>query len=153
MSNSKLEETKRNFALDLRNLRKQRGISLDVIIAETKIIKTVLEDFEINCLHRNKRFNKVYLHSLVRAYAKALDLDVHQILVALDLALEGKYKGQLNPEYQYREKQKLEKQKISEEEEKKTVKPDQSPTKKSAKTKEPSKGASPPKSDKRTSGG
>ncbi len=138
MSNSKLEQAKRKYAEDLRTLRKQKGVSLDAICTETKVIKTVLEEFEINCLHRNIRFNKVYLYSLVRSYAKIAGLDGDRIIDALDMALDGSYDGRLSPDYKPKEK---------------PGKPAESSTKKSAKTSEPSKGASPPKVDKRTRGG
>ncbi len=138
MSNSKLEQAKRKYAEDLRTLRKQKGVSLDAICAETKVIKTVLEEFEINCLHRNTRFNKVYLYSLVRSYAKITGLDSDQILGALGMALDGSYDGRLSPDHKPKEK---------------PAKPEEPSTKKSAKTKAPNKGASPPKADKRTRGG
>lgn len=138
MSNSKLEQAKRKYAEDLRTLRKQKGVSLDAICTETKVIKTVLEEFEINCLHRNNRFNKVYLYSLVGSYAKIVGLDGDQILSALDMALDGSYDGRLSPDYKPKEK---------------PAKLAESSTKKSANTSEPNKGASPPKADKRTRGG
>ncbi len=135
MSNSKVEQAKRKYTEDLRTLRKQKGVSLDAICTETKVIKTVLEEFEINCLHRNTRFNKVYLYSLVRSYAKVTGLDDDRILGALDMALDGSYDGRLSPDYKPKEK------------------PAESSNKKSAKTSEPSKGASPRKVDKRKRGG
>ncbi len=148
---SKLEQSKRQYAQDLRTLRKYRGVSLETISTETRIIKTVLEEFEINCLHQNSRFNKVYLCSLCRAYARVAGLDVDQVVSALEMALEGKYDGSLDPNYKPEEKSPKPSTKGSS---KSSSKPASKPSaKKSASTNAPSKGASPPKSDKRTRGG
>ncbi len=148
---SKLEQSKRQYAQDLRTLRKYRGVSLETISTETRIIKTVLEEFEINCLHQNSRFNKVYLCSLCRAYARVAGLDVDQVVSALEMALEGKYDGSLDPNYKPEEKSSKPSSKGSS---KSSSKPASKPSaKKSASTSAPSKGASPPKSDKRTRGG
>ncbi len=148
---SKLEQSKRQYAQDLRTLRKYRGVSLETISTETRIIKTVLEEFEINCLHQNSRFNKVYLCSLCRAYARVAGLDVDQVVSALEMALEGKYDGSLDPNYKPEEKSSKPSSKGSS---KSSSKPASKPSaKKSASTSAPSKGASPPKPDKRTRGG
>lgn len=148
---SKLEQSKRQYAQDLRTLRKYRGVSLETISTETRIIKTVLEEFEINCLHQNSRFNKVYLCSLCRAYARVAGLDVDQVVSALEMALEGKYDGSLDPNYKPEEKSSKPSSKGSS---KSSSKPASKPSaKKSASTSAPSKGASSPKPDKRTRGG
>ncbi len=156
---SKLEQSKRQYAQDLRTLRKYRGVSLETISTETRIIKTVLEEFEINCLHQNSRFNKVYLCSLCRAYARVAGLDVDQVVSALEMALEGKYDGRLDPNYKAEEKSSKTSSKGSSKpsskgSSKSSSKPVSKPSaKKSASTSAPSKGASPPKPDKRTRGG
>ncbi len=148
---SKLEQSKHQYAQDLRTLRKYRGVSLETISTETRIIKTVLEEFESNCLHQNIRFNKVYLCSLCRAYARVAGLDVDQVVSALEMALEGKYDGSLDPNYKPEEKSSKPSSKGSS---KPSSKPASKPSaKKSASTSAPSKGASPPKPDKRTRGG
>jgi len=136
---NKFEQTRSRYASDLRILRKLQNVSLETVHMETRIIKTVLQDYEKNCLLNNSNFARVYLHSLTEAYAKAVGLDVDQILNALEMALDGTYDGRLNPDYRPQEESPSEPVSIS--------------PKESASTKEPKSGASSPSEDKVTDGG
>ena len=136
MSKGKYEQARCKYAQDLRTLRERRGVSLETVYAETRIIKSVLNDYEKNCLYNNSNFHRIYLRSLTRAYAKVVDLDVDQVLNALEMALDGTYDGRLDPNHQ--------------EPEEPSVKV---PAKKSANTRAPRRGASSSKKDKTTDGG
>ena len=132
---NKFEKARYEYAQDLRRLRKLRGISLDTVHAETRIIKTVLKEYETNCLYNNQNFHKIYLQSMTQAYAKAVDLDVDQVLRALQMALDGTYDGSLNSNVQS------------------SVEESEPPAKESAKSKEPTNGASSSSKDESKAGG
>ena len=95
MAAGQFEEARRRYAHDLRTLRKQRGVSLETIYVETRIPKSVLQDYETSGLYHNESFHEVYLRSLTKAYALAVGLDVDRILLALGRALDGSYNGGL----------------------------------------------------------
>jgi len=95
MAAGQFEEARRRYAHDLRTLRKQRGVSLETIYVETRIPKSVLQDYETSGLYYNESFHEVYLRSLTKAYALAVGLDVDRILLALGRALDGSYNGGL----------------------------------------------------------
>jgi len=99
MQTDNLEKSREHFARDLRILRENKQVSLDTIHTETRIIKSILREFEKNCLYNNSNFQRIYLRSLTKSYASVIGLDVNKILIALDLALEGKYDGNLNPNH------------------------------------------------------
>ncbi len=99
MESDNLEKSRQQLARDLRALRENKQVSLETIHTETRIIKNVLREFEQNCLYNNSNFQIIYLRSLTRAYAKVIGLDEKMVLHALDLAIEGKYDGSLNPNY------------------------------------------------------
>ncbi|MDX1546488.1 MAG: helix-turn-helix domain-containing protein [Rhodothermales bacterium] len=84
-----------HLAQDLQRIREARGFSLDALHEETKIPLTLLRQFEETGLADHPMFNRVYLRSLVRAYAELVDLPTEAVLDALDAALSGHYDGQL----------------------------------------------------------
>ena len=100
---SKFEQARCRYAHDLRVLRESKGISLDEIHDETRIIKSVLQEFELNCLYENHSFNKIYLQSLTKKYAEVVRLDIDLVLDGLAMVLEGNYDGRLNPKYEPKE--------------------------------------------------
>ncbi len=136
MQKSKQEQARCRYAQDLRYLREQRGVSLETVYAETRIIKSVLREYEKDCLYHNSNFHRIYLRSLTGAYANVVGLDIDQVLEALDMALEGTYDGRLDPNHQVPKEA-----------------PPPPSAKKSASTREPRRGASSPKKDKTTGGG
>ena len=99
MPNDNIEKSRKQLAQDLRALREKKQVSLDTIHNETRIIKSILREFEHNCLYNNSNFQKIYLRSLTKAYVSVVGLDVNMVLKALDYAIEGKYDGSLNPNY------------------------------------------------------
>ncbi len=83
------------FVEDLKTLRLQHDVSLEAIHSSTRIPLDVLEKFETSALRDNRLFNRVYLRSLVRAYADAVGISGNHAIDALDDALEGRYDGAL----------------------------------------------------------
>ncbi len=83
------------FVEDLTALRHQQNVTLDDIRTATRIPIDVLETFEGSVLQDNKLFNRVYLRSLVRAYAGAIGLDAERATDGLEDALDGRYDGEL----------------------------------------------------------
>ncbi len=83
------------FVRDLRSLREARGVSLETIRDATRVPVDVLGTFEASALHGNRLFNRVYLRSLVRAYAGAVDYDPDRAVFCLEEALAGQYDGAL----------------------------------------------------------
>lgn len=151
---SQIDQSRCKYAQDLRTLRQKKGVSIDTIHQETQIIKTVLEEYEINCLQHNDRFNRVYLQSLTKAYSQVVGLDVEKVLEALEAALGGRYDGRLNPNYKKPVKNPA--KSTTSVKSARSVKSGRSAkqaAQESANTKAPSKGASSPKEDKQTKGG
>ncbi len=99
---NKVENSRCNFAEDLRNIRERKGISLETIHQHTRVIQIVLSEYEKNCLIHKPHFHRIYLRSLTRAYVCALDMDPDPVLEALDMALDGTYDGRLAPSYKSR---------------------------------------------------
>lgn len=87
------------FAQDLHRIRKAQGVSLEDLHEETKIPLGLLGQFEASGLFDHPMFNRVYLRSLVRTYARKVGLPIPLALDMLDRALEGKYAGELAAEY------------------------------------------------------
>lgn len=87
------------FAQDLHRIRKAQGVSLEDLHQETKIPLGLLEQFEASGLFDHPMFNRVYLRSLVRTYARKVDLPIPLALDMLDRALDGTYAGELAAEY------------------------------------------------------
>ncbi len=87
------------LADDLRRIREDRGVTLDALHEETKIPLGLLQQFEETGLFDHPMFNRVYLRSLVRAYADTVGISTEQALAALDEALTGAYQGRLAVTY------------------------------------------------------
>jgi hypothetical protein len=99
MSNVKATDAHQRFAGDLRRIRESYGTSVDDLHQSTKVPRGLIEEFEENALAGHSMFNRVYLRSLVRAYAKQLDLSPGVALRALDSAHAGEYESELADEY------------------------------------------------------
>ena len=89
----------KRFASDLHVIRQQRDVSLDAIHEATRIAIPLLKSFEDNALVDHPAFNRVYLRSLVRAYAQTIGIDIEEALQALEDALDGTYSGRLADTY------------------------------------------------------
>ena len=144
---NRLDRAKCRYAQDLRALRKIRGVSIETIHNQTRIIESVLRGYEANCLSDNSSFHRIYLRSLTRAYAQVVGLEVNQILEALDMALDGSYDGRLDPNFDPEGKPVGESVNESESE------PDSESASESASNSEPKSGASSSKRDSSTVGG
>lgn len=88
----------RRLAADLNAIRKERGISVKDVMDATRLAENVVEELEQTGLVSNPMFNRVYLRSLFRSYARAVGLEETRVLTALDEALAGAYGGSLRPE-------------------------------------------------------
>ena len=93
-----VDQAARIFASDMRAMRERREIPLSRIHEETRISADVLKEFESTGLVGNQLFNRVYLRSLVIAYARIVGTDEQRALEALEAALAGTYEGGLNDE-------------------------------------------------------
>ena len=91
--------TGQQLADDLRRIREDRNVSLDALHDETKIPVGLLQQFEDTGLFDHPMFNRVYLRSLIRAYAEMVEIPTNTALAALDQALDGSYDGLLVSEY------------------------------------------------------
>jgi len=111
-NNNNIEKSRIKLARDLRTLRERKEVSIETIHAETRIIKSLLREFETNCLFNCHNFHHIYLRSLTRAYSNAIGLDTEKVLEALTMALNGSYDGRLSPDYRP-EKESSEKSKPS----------------------------------------
>ena len=89
----------RRFASDLQRIRKKKGVSIEKLQEETKIPSGLIEAFEENGLFDHPIFNKVYLRSFVRNYARVINISPAFTLKALEEALAGSYEGRLAREY------------------------------------------------------
>lgn len=87
------------FSDDLRQIREDRGITVDEIHSETRIARTLIESFEEGALYDHPTYNRVYLRSFIKAYADAIEISRERALSALDAALEGTYQHELAQEY------------------------------------------------------
>lgn len=91
--------TGQQLADDLRRIREDRDVSLDALHDETKIPVGLLQQFEETGLFDHPMFNRVYLRSLIRAYAEMVEIPTDTALTALDQALDGSYDGLLVTRY------------------------------------------------------
>ena len=99
MSEAPSPSSGQRFAHDLHRIREDRGVSLEELHEETKIPLGLLEQFEASGLFDHPMFNRVYLRSLVRTYARKVGLPIDTALDMLDRALAGDYAGELAAEY------------------------------------------------------
>ena len=70
-------------------------MTLDSLHEATKVPLELLREFEETGLFDHPMFNRVYLRSLIRAYADTVGISPKEALSALDLALAGTYNGEL----------------------------------------------------------
>lgn len=94
-----LRDAGRRLATDLRNLQEARNIETETILEATRLPADIFERFSETALVDHPAFNRVYLRSIVASYARVLQIDEHDVLIALDDALEGKYDGALWRKY------------------------------------------------------
>lgn len=95
MAESSRATSSQRLAHDLSALREEQGISLESLHEATKIPIELLREFEKTGLHSHPMFNRVYLRSLIRAYAETIGFSTETALSALDKALDGSYDGTL----------------------------------------------------------
>ena len=89
----------KRFSEDLRRIREERDISIDDVHADTRIAKTLIESFEEGRLYDHPTYNRVYLRSFVKEYAKVVDISEDAALSGLEAALEGTYQNALADQY------------------------------------------------------
>ncbi|MFQ5572500.1 MAG: helix-turn-helix domain-containing protein [Rhodothermales bacterium] len=89
----------RKFADDLRRIREERGLTLKALHEETKIPLDLLEELEETGLFGHPMFNRVYLRSLLRAYATFIGIPIRIAHESLDEALLDNYDGRLAVEF------------------------------------------------------
>ena len=89
----------RRFASDLQRIRQKKGVSIEKLQEETKIPSGLIEAFEETGLFDHPIFNRVYLRSFVRNYARVINISPAFTLKALEEALAGNYEGRLATEY------------------------------------------------------
>lgn len=89
----------KRFSADLRQIREERGISIDEIHDDTRIARTLIKSFEEGRLYDHPTYNRVYLRSFVQAYAEAVDISPAAALAGLDAALDGSYEHDLAGKY------------------------------------------------------
>lgn len=89
------EKPGRSFATDMRLIREQRGLSPQDIYRATKLPIEIVTLFEQTGLVNHPRYNRVYLRSFVREYARVVGIREGDALEALDAALNGQYHGTL----------------------------------------------------------
>lgn len=99
MSENAAQNKGKRFADDLRRIRERRGVSIDEVHEETKIPRGLIESFEKSGLLDHPMFNRVYLRSFVRTYARVVDISPAFTLRALEEVLDGAYQGRLAEEY------------------------------------------------------
>ncbi len=87
----------RKLAADLNAIRKESGVSVKDVMDATRLAENVVEEMEITGLVSNPMFNRVYLRSIFRSYARAIGLEESSVLNALEEALGGTYDGSLRP--------------------------------------------------------
>jgi len=85
----------RRLAADLNAIRKESGVSVKDVMDATRLAENVVEEMEITGLVSNPMFNRVYLRSIFRSYARAIGLEEAPVLHALEEALGGTYDGSL----------------------------------------------------------
>lgn len=85
----------RRLAADFRQLRADRGLTLEDLHEETKIPRSLLEQFEETALFDHAMFNRVYLRSFVRTYAEVAGLPIEEAMTALEEAMDARYQGGL----------------------------------------------------------
>ncbi|PEN15050.1 hypothetical protein CRI94_01820 [Longibacter salinarum] len=83
------------FARDMRRIRESRDVTLENIHLETRIAGTLISAFEEDGLFEHPAFNRVYLRSFVRAYARCIDVNPDLAIQHLERALEGEYQNEL----------------------------------------------------------
>lgn len=78
---------------DLKQIREERGVSLEKVYDHVRVQLPVLRDFEAGKLVNSGMFNPVYQRSLLRGYATVLSVPAAPLLDAYAIALEGQYEA------------------------------------------------------------
>lgn len=92
-------ESAQRFGRDIRALRDKRGVTLEHIHKATKVPEGILEAFEADALVREAGYNKVYVRSIGRSYARILKVTESDVLTALDEVAAGMYVRSLAVKY------------------------------------------------------
>ncbi len=85
----------RKLAADLNAIRTENGVSVKDVMDATRLAENIVEELEQTGLVSNPMFNRVYLRSIFRSYARAVGLEEDRALSALEEALGGTYAGSL----------------------------------------------------------
>jgi hypothetical protein len=99
MTDASRQDSGNRLARDLRRIRETRSLTLQDLNNETKIPVSLLKSFEETALFDHTQFNRVYLRSVVRTYAAAVQISPEGAADALESAFEGQYDGALGREY------------------------------------------------------
>lgn len=83
----------------MKRIREARDVSRQDIQRATRITPVLIASFEEDGLFDHPSFNRVYLRSLVRAYAECVDLPPDRALDALDRALDGNYQHEMATQF------------------------------------------------------
>ena len=84
-SSDKLKEAGRRLAKDLKDLREERHVDVEVLLKATRLPPDILEKFDESALVDHPAFNRVYLRSIVASYARVLEIDVSSAQDALEI--------------------------------------------------------------------
>lgn len=99
MTDASRHEAGIRLAEDLRRIRESRALTVQDVNNETKIPVSLLIAFEKTALFDHDQFNRVYLRSVVRTYALAVNLPPERAADALEAAFSGTYQGELAREF------------------------------------------------------
>ncbi len=85
----------RRLASDLRSIRRKHGVDRKEVLDATRLADDVIEQLEEDALVNHPAFNRVYLRSLLKAYAGAIGVREADMIAALDEMFDGHYVGSL----------------------------------------------------------
>lgn len=88
-----------SLAGDLKNIRRERKLSIQDMYELTRIPLDTLKAIEDGTLFEDESRNSTYIRSFVRTYAKSLKIDEDDIVQALDDHIIGVYSGFLMKKY------------------------------------------------------
>ena len=88
-----------SLAGDLKNLRRDRNLSIQDMYELTRIPLDIIKAIENGTLLDDESRNSTYVRSFIRTYAKALKISEEDIVSALDDQIVGVYNGFLSDKY------------------------------------------------------